>query len=400
MRPTPYRDPDVLYRHARAVLGTYYPECIDHRYGGYVLQFDEADRHVYDGRAKHLVGTARAVHNFSAGVLLDGPDWCRSAAAHGLEFLADGHWDDENEGYDWLLAGRETTDADRYAYGHAFVVLAAARAHEAGLPGAREELERAVGVMEERFRDGDGDDPRYADQAAPDWSSVAAYRGQNANMHACEALLAAYESTGEERYLERSLDVARAVTGLAEDGRLWEHYTADWEPDYSREQTALGDRFGPWGYQPGHHAEWAKLCCLLADHDDAAWLRERARRLFDTAVGWWLEDGGFPYTVDRDGNPTDATVYGWPVAEAIGASAVLADRGGDGSGRDREEYLEWYDRLWRYAEANLINRKYGTWYQRRTADGERDPEGGPTVEPGYHPVSNALVARRVLDGGE
>ena len=64
--------------------------------------------------------------------------------------------------------------------------------------------------MERRFWE-----PRhglYADEAAPDWSALDPYRGQNANMHACEALLAAFEATGDPRYLHRAEVLAKNIT--------------------------------------------------------------------------------------------------------------------------------------------------------------------------------------------
>lgn len=39
----------------------------------------------------------------------------------------------------------------------------------------------------------------YADKAAGDWQ-IKPYRGQNANMHSCEAMLTAYEATGSLRF--------------------------------------------------------------------------------------------------------------------------------------------------------------------------------------------------------
>src|SRR3546814_13519375 len=41
---------------------------------------------------------------------------------------------------------------------------------------------------------------------------VSKYRGQNANMHACEALLAAYEATGAAHFLERAATLAEHMT--------------------------------------------------------------------------------------------------------------------------------------------------------------------------------------------
>ncbi|MXV61145.1 AGE family epimerase/isomerase [Natronorubrum sp. JWXQ-INN-674] len=389
---TIYRTRAALRHQFRDVLNFYYPACIDTSVGGYVAQLDERDGHVYDARTKHLVATARGVHNFSLGVIADGPHWCAYAAEHGLRFLSTVHWDDEREGYDWLLEGRTTTDWTRYCYGHAFVLLAAARALQAGISGARDELDRAFRVLEERFWEpGSG---LYADQATADWE-LSSYRGQNANMHACEALIATYEATGERRYLERAYTVAdrftRGVTS-ATDGLLWEHYTESWEPELSYNKDSPRHQFRPPGYQPGHHAEWAKLLALLADHRSEQWLLERAYDLFDAAVdlGWDDEYGGCYYTVKGDGEPIVPDKYGWVHTEGIGASALL--------GRTDPDYLEWYDRLWTYAHEHLINPRYGNWYARLARDHERDgPNHGPAVEPGYHPLTNCWLAIRALE---
>jgi mannose/cellobiose epimerase-like protein (N-acyl-D-glucosamine 2-epimerase family) len=393
-----YADPRWLRGQIRDVLRFYYPTCLDVHYGGYVPQLDERDGHVYDTRSKHLVATARAVHNFSVGALLDGPVWCRTAAEWGLRFLSAHHWDDDREGYDWLLEGRETADDRRFCYGHAFVVLAAARAHQAGIDGAREELDRAFAVIDDRFWE--AEHGLCADRASADWSDVAPYRGQNANMHTCEAFLAAYEATGEDQFIDRASEIAarftREVTQQT-DGRLWEHYTEEWEADleYNRDQPR--HRFRPWGYQPGHHLEWAKLLLVLDGHHSETWLRTRAVELFETAVGlgWDDEHGGFYYTTDEDGEPVVADKYGWVHTEGIGAAALLATH----DDVDPDGYREWYDRLWAYAEERLIDPKHGNWYERLTREGDRDGANhGVVAEPGYHPLTNAWVAMRAFGG--
>lgn len=58
---------------------------------------------MYDPDPRHLVATSRFISNFSIGVRIDGPEWCASAAAHGLRFLDAHHRDDERDGYAWLL---------------------------------------------------------------------------------------------------------------------------------------------------------------------------------------------------------------------------------------------------------------------------------------------------------
>lgn len=357
---------------------------------GYVTQLDERDGNVYDARTEYLVATARAVHNFSVGVLLDVPVWCRTAAEYGLTFLDAAHWDPAREGYGWILEGRETLDATRHCYGHTFVALAAARAIQAGIDGARSTLERACHVINERFCK-----PSHglcADEASPEWE-LSSYRGLNANIHTCEAMIAAYEATDQPWYLDQAQTVATTVTReLADDdtGRIWEHFTEDWGVDFEHNWNQPAHQFRPWGYHPGHHAEWAKLLCLLHRLDPGDWQRQRAMELFETAVdsGWDGEYGGFFYTVDRDGDPVRGQVR-LGATEAIGVAALL-------SAHD-DSYLVWYDRLWNYADAHFVNLRHGNWYERLGHDHKCDGLNHTiAVEPGYHPLNNAWVAQQVF----
>jgi mannose/cellobiose epimerase-like protein (N-acyl-D-glucosamine 2-epimerase family) len=381
-----------LREYAHTLLSYYHSNSLDTHFGGYIAQLDERNGHVYDGRTKHLVATARAVHNFSVGCLIDGPVWCRTAAEHGLTFLETAHWDDRHEGYDWILEGRAATDRTRHCYGHAFVMLAGARAHQAGVERGLATLERAYDVIDDRFWE-----PEHglcADEASPDWVETDSYRGLNANMHTCEALLAAYEATDESRYLDRAALIAEGVTrDLAAfgDGRLWEHYTEDWRADFEYNRDDPAHQFRPWGYQPGHHLEWAKLLLILNEHTADPWYVDRATELFDEAVemGWDEDHGGFYYTVDNESDPVVDDKYSWEVAEGIGAAALLSEHD--------PQYLEWYDRLWEHAQAHFVNPRHGNWYERLARDHRRDgPNRGVAVEPGYHPLANTWVALQVF----
>lgn len=381
-------DPDALRERLIDVLTFYYPACRDESVGGHVAQLDEETGDVYDPDARHLVATCRFVSNFALGATLDGPDWCASAARHGLEFLESAHRQDD-DGYAWLLDGREIVEDRRTPYGHAFVLLAHARAAAAGVDGA--EPDRAAALLDDRFRDENG---LLGPIQGPGWEPRESYRGQNPNMHACEAFLAAYEATDDEAFLDRSLAIARRMTvDLAdEEGRIWEHYTADWEPDRDYNRDDPEHQFRPWGFQPGHHAEWAKLLAGLARHRDDDWLLARARELFAEALtGWDDERGGFHYTLDFDGEPVIADKYGWPVAEAIGAAAALFEHTGD------PQYRERYDQFWEYAEANLVA-PGGNWYAKLDAENERVPtDEEPAVEPGYHPIGACYEGLRAFE---
>jgi mannose/cellobiose epimerase-like protein (N-acyl-D-glucosamine 2-epimerase family) len=409
--PTAHADPSRLRERIARVLDFYYPDCVDEEDGGFVAGFDERTGEVTDPEARHLVATGRFVANFSLAAWLgiesdagSPADW-RRAADHGIEFLERAHRDAAGGGYRCLLDGREPVDERRSAYGHAFVLLAYARATAAGVRDDADDRLRAVAdLVEDRFVEpGPSGRGVLRSELDADWNPVEPYRGQNANMHGCEAFLAAYEATGGERYLDRALGIARTITvDLAgrTDGLLWEHYDADWTHDLTYNEDEPTDRFRPWGYQPGHHLEWAKLLAGLARHRDDAWLRRRARELFDAAVetGWDDEYGGFYYTIDADGEPVVAEKFGWPVAEGIGAAAALAERtdgrsDGDGDGWHRE----WYGRQWEYATEHLVG-PHGNWYTRLARGNEYVPSGdGPPVEPGYHPIGACYEGLRAFD---
>ncbi|SNR48554.1 AGE family epimerase/isomerase [Halorubrum vacuolatum] len=382
-----------------SVLRVQYPDALaDH---GFQL-LDPVSGEPYSNGRRHLVATCRSISNFALGALVDGPEWCLDAVDHGLQFLRAGHRRADG-GYDLVVdAAGEPVDRTRSAYGHAFVLLAYARAAAAGVDGAEADLERTHHLIEERFRDTAG---MLRSDCGPDWTELEAYRGQNANMHACEAYLAAYEATEGARYLERARQLAETIAvdlATETDGPLWEHYTPNWEHDFTYNEDDPRHQFRPPGYQPGHHVEWAKFLGLLDRYGagEGDGLYTRAHELFDAAVELGWTDDGFLYTVDRNGDPIVSDRYGWALAEAIGAAAVLAERAdahGDGDAADR--FRRWEARLIDHTDA--FRGPAGLWYERRSAS-----EGGgpvvpepPGVEPDYHPAGAYFESWRSLRKG-
>lgn len=380
--PSLFRDEAWLHQHARGILNFYYPTCVDHRFGGYVAQLSDLGGHVYNSEQKLVVSTARFIFTFSAGELLGGPDWCHSAAHHGVDFLIETHRQDDGS-YPWLLSGREVADSLRTCYGHAFVLLAFATAAKADIPRARAHIGKTFEIVDKHFWESDQN--LCKGKLDENWTETEAYRGQNANMHMCEALIAAYEATDDEMYLSRAYTIAeRLALKLADkgDGLVWEHYTPDWEHNWGYNRHLPGHTFRPWGYQPGHLVAWTKLLLTLDEYVDADWLIKRARHFFDAAVehGWDDERGGFVYNFDRDGEVIVDDKYYWELCEGFAAAARLAEATGE------DKYWDWYDLIWEYAWENLINRKYGNWYTRVTADNvvPDDIDDSPSTKAGYH----------------
>jgi len=191
---TPSADEEWLTERIQRILLFYYPDCLDDDHGGYIAQLDTETGEIYDADSKHLVATSRFVVNFSLAARHGGPEWALPAAEHGVSFLREHHRDPDTGGYDWLLRGTETVDDRRVCYGHAFVLLAYARAHEAGIDGAKTALEDTYDLLVDHFWEPGYDLCKSGFSA--DFAESDACRGQNANMHTCEAMLAAFESTG------------------------------------------------------------------------------------------------------------------------------------------------------------------------------------------------------------
>ena len=339
--PSPdFRSPEFLLGHIRHTLSFYDGRALDAR-GGF-FHFFKDDGRVYDSRTRHLVSSTRFVFNNAMAYRRFGEMRHQEGARHGLRFLQQAHLQPQG-GYAWQLDwdGQRASvqDATNHCYGLAFVLLAHAHALMAGIGEARAGLAATFELMETHFWE-----PAhglYADEASADWQ-VSSYRGQNANMHGCEAMIAAFEATADQRYLDRALTLAEAVTqrqaALADQGLgalVWEHYGADWSVDWDYNRDDKTNIFRPWGFQTGHLTEWAKLLLQLERHlpENAkpAWLVPTARRFFDTAMqrGWDHAHGGLVYGFAPNGSVCDADKYFWVQAESFAAAALLALRTGN-----------------------------------------------------------------------
>ncbi len=360
-----FRDADFLAGHIRDTLRFYDANVIDPS-GGFRQNYYD-DGSTFDDASKHLVSSCRMVFNYCQAHRLFGGDRYKALMDTGAAFVRGTHWQPERPGYVWTLAA-DGNDETNHCYGLAFVVLMYSALLERGDADAGQDMNTAWSIMEERFWLPDAG--LYADEATPDWSSVSGYRGQNANMHACEAAIFAYEASGDERFLDRALELADTVAvrqAGRSDGLVWEHFRADMEIDWDYNRDDPANLYRPWGYQPGHQTEWTKLLLLLHRHRPADWMLTRAAELFDRAVdvAWDAERGGLYYGFDPDGNICDDDKYFWVQAESIAAAALLAVATGDA------RYWDWYDRLWSYCWEHFVDHEHGAWYRVLSADNEK-----------------------------
>jgi mannose/cellobiose epimerase-like protein (N-acyl-D-glucosamine 2-epimerase family) len=379
-----FRSEEFLKGHISDIIGFYHPACIDNEYGGYINQMLD-DGSIFDRMTKHLVGTCRFTYNYSLAYLVHGNSEYRDAAAHGVKFLLEHHKQSDG-GYAWVLNGTDVEDDTRFCYGHAFVLLAAAGAKKAGAVGADELMNDIWNVLEERFWEIESE--LYVDEIAEgDWSAVDAYRGQNCNMHMCEAMLVAYEATQNIRYLDRAETLARRICkdlSAKSEGMVWEHYKTDWTHDWSYNKDDPKHLFKPYGYLPGHFTEWSKLLLILNRYRPADWLVPKAEFLFETAMeaSYVHESGAIHYSFAPDGIIQDTDQYYWVFSETFGAAALLAHV------TKNRKYWDWYDRIWTYADAHFVDHKHGAWYRLLDSNGIKySDEKSPASKTDYHPLA-------------
>lgn len=355
------------------------------------------------GKGKPLWLAARMVHCFSIGVLLGRPG-CAPLVEHGLAHLTDGPLRDRRHGgWRWHVgADGDPVDGSKQAYGQAFVLLAACSAAQAGFDTEPLRAE-VLAVLEERFWS--GTEQMYVDAWDETFAALDPYRGQNANMHLAEALMATAEVTGDSEHLPRVEAIATRLIREAtagNGGRLPEHFDADWWPDLDYNRDRPDDPFRPYGSTVGHWLEWSRLLLQMVAVSSAgttggepSWATEAAVRLFERAVAeaWDDERGGFAFTVDWDGRVLDTDRYHWVIAEAIGAACYLYRATEDPA------YAAWYERCWDFAASTTIDEVHGGWCHQ--LDSHHRPsdtvwQGKPDL---YHALQATLYARVPLGTG-
>lgn len=326
--------------------------------------------------------TTRMIHSYALGKM-QGHRGAAQIIDHGMGYLMQHHKDADHGGYVWSLKGDVVADGTKLAYGHVFVLLAASSAKLAGHPDADALIDDITDVLDRHYWEEDAG--LFCDEWNRDWTPFSNYRGMNANMHGVEALLAAFEATGREKYLAnagRILDFFTAKKAPAENWRLPEHYTSAWSID---RDYAGNHMFRPAGTTPGHSFELGRLLLQYWDlvgrpQSDAP---HNARKLIEQALhDAWLPKGGLAYTLNFDGSVADASRFWWPVTEAINAVATLLvlDK--------RQADEEWYRKLWGFADKVFIDHKHGGWFP------AIDEHGAPTssIFAGKPDIYHALQA--------
>lgn len=376
----PLTTPHQIEQHIARTMAFYHPRCIDSQAGFYHYLTD--DGRVYNRYHRHLVSSARYVIIYARYAMHTGDPEYLKWVRHGLKFLEESHYQTRTQGYAWTLDHGKPDDTTNHSLGLATVLLAYATALQAGVSEARAGLDRVHALQTKRFFE-----PHwqlYADDADEQWQ-LSGYRGQNANLHSCEALIAAFQATGDVTLRDRALAIARTLwhkLAPMGEGWLWEHYDRNWHIDFDYHRDRPDDLFRPWGFQIGHQTQWAKLMVKLSRAcPSESWLVPTAKRLFIEAVekGWDAKYGGLVCGVDFNRDFLDRDKVYWVQAESLAAAAMLGDLTGEA------RYWRWYDRIANYCWQHMIDHDHGGWYYMLTRDNRRySREKSPAPKTDHH----------------
>jgi mannose/cellobiose epimerase-like protein (N-acyl-D-glucosamine 2-epimerase family) len=396
-----FRSDTFLREHIAQTMAFYHPRAIDPAGGFFHYLLDDGT--VYDAGHRHLVSSTRFVFNYAMAAIEFGKPEYLDATRHGLRYLRDVHRDASTGGYAWTLRDGKPEDRTHHCYGVAFVLLAYSTALKAGITETAAWMDETWNLLEKHFWDAEAN--LYRDEADPEWR-FSTYRGQNANMHMCEAMLAAYQASREPRYLDRALTLAHTMTqrqAKLANGLVWEHYHVDWSIDWDYHRDDPKHLFRPWGFQPGHQTEWAKLLMIMEPllqerGQQEAWILPTAQHLFDTALAraWDPDHGGICYGFAPDGSICDGDKYFWVQAESLAAAALLHARTSD------SKYDDWYINLWKYSWEHFIDHQHGAWYRILTQDNRKySNEKSPAGKVDYHTMGACYeVLALIRHGGK
>ena len=383
-----FRSKYFLEKHVSSILDFYTDKIIDEN-GGYHQNYKD-DGTLFDLDKKQLVSSCRMIFNYIKADSMFGGAIYPKVWQHGLDYLRAVHWQNERQGYSWTLDNTGVTDETNQCYGLAFVLLAFSTALKGGDESARADVYHTYELMEKHFWQ--ANIGLYADEISADWQQVSDYRGQNSNMHSCEAMLLAYEATEDTLFLDRAYSLAQKIAVEQADktkGLVWEHFKTDLSIDWDYNRDDPKNLYRPWGFQPGHQTEWTKLLLMLHKHRPEQWMIDRAKSLFDHAVtsAWDDVNGGLFYGYDDQGNICDDDKYFWVQAESFAAAALLAHATGD------EQYWQWYDKLWAYCWEHFIDHENGAWFRLLNADNssQSDIKSAAGAKCDYHTLGACTI---------
>jgi mannobiose 2-epimerase len=344
--------------------------ALDHEQGGWMgwLSNDlKPDR----TQPKGLIVNARILWAFSAVHQARPDPLYHQMARRAFDYLINRFWDAEHGGAFWRLddSGMVLDDSKKI-YGQAFCIYALTEFHRAFKSEAA--LHHALSLFELIEKNAhDVEFGGYVEVCRRDWSEAGPEarlsdkdmnekKSMNNQLHVLEAYTNLYRETQNPLVEQRLRELIQVFLERILDARtnhLHHFFDGEWRV---RSDT----------YTFGHDIEASWLLCEAAEVLDDPTLRQRVRKvaglMAETVLNeGLLADGGLAYE-GKAGILVDAGRECWPQAEALVGFINAFQLSGD------TKYLVAAERVWDYADRNLVDRVHGEWFWRINEDGRRD----------------------------
>jgi mannose-6-phosphate isomerase len=286
----------------------------DMRRGGFVERLDISGSADYDAPRRVRV-QARQVYVYAHAAILGWYEPAASVAQHGFDWMIEKYYRPGGKsGFLHIVSpDGAIVDGRIDAYDQAFGLLALAWMYRLTKDSQILALiHQVIAFVDEEI----------ADPENGGWFEGVPHqlpRRQNPQMHAFEAMLALYEATGAEIFLERATKFLALLTDKLLDpssGLLLEYFDGELRPPVELSLMRV---------EPGHHFEWTWLILTYAR------LRRcpppvLARKLYQTMAAQGIFSAKqIVDEISPDGSILQSSRRLWPITEYIRANLVLEE---------------------------------------------------------------------------
>ncbi len=369
------------------LVDIWYPKAIDTVHGGFWSDFSY--KWEKEGKQqKMLVSQARHIWTAATLASFYKSEKYEKIASHGVQFLRNHMWDEDNGGFFTLLGiegdSLRILSKGKSAYGNSFAIYGLATYYKVSKDSAALHLaKKTFDWLEEHAHDSvyggyfdvlqqDGswmldvtdNSKNYENFIRKNW------KDQNSSIHLLESLTALYDvwpSDLVKTRLEELLVLIRD-TITTDKGYLTLHLERDWTPVSLRDssETYRSSHFYLDHVSFGHDVETAFLL-LEASHvlgvpNDSITLR-KAKKMIDHSLEWGWDhqvggfyDGGYYWSANERNIVNKSKVW-WTEAEALNSLLLMAQLY-----PEEMRYDSLFRKQWEYLDTYMIDHTYKGWY--------------------------------------
>ncbi|MBN1219270.1 MAG: AGE family epimerase/isomerase [Anaerolineae bacterium] len=373
------------------ILPFWMKHSLDDEYGGFWGAITN-DLVIKKDAPKSCVVCARILWTYAAATRIAGNSGYLDMAKRAWQYLEDKFWDPDHSGLFWWLDYRgQPLVTDKKIYGQAFTIYALAE-YRRTTQNARS-LARAKEIyylIEEKGADPTGQG--YFDFFQRDWSPLGAAKldvdgldadkTMNTHLHLLEAYTNLYRVWPVAELEGRLRELLSIFLEKIIDAQTWHFnlfFNKQWQP--------LSDY-----YSYGHDIEGSWLLVEAAEVLGDEKLLARVQEVAVNMARATLREGAHQGAIMNEGRPDrvlDSDKHWWPQAEG-----VVGFLNAYQLTQDPTFFKAAYD-CWRFIEETLIDKQYGEWFWRASAEGKIYPENNK-VDPWKGPYHNSRACFEIL----